>query len=63
MSWLGGFLSGVNVGHDGLLNDALKDLDLQAHLAWIEKYCRENPLDSFSRASTRLLLEIMKVKR
>ena len=60
MSWINGFVSGANWGLNAKLNGALKGTDLEGLLGWLEKYCRENPLDKLGNASLELIRELVK---
>ena len=44
---------------DGTLNAALESIDLHGSLAWVEKYCRDKPLDPFVHAASALAVEII----
>lgn len=51
-SWVVGFLSGIGwVGQNG--DDPLRGLDGEAVWAWIDNYCKANPLDSLDTAAVR----------
>jgi hypothetical protein len=51
--WLGGFVTGTN-----LVKSRSTLTDDKAYEAWIEKYCRDNPLDSFHKAAIELNKEL-----
>jgi hypothetical protein len=61
-TWVVGYLSGVNE----VLNEAYKQPDLlqakdvTAYWAWIDNYCRANPLDTVYLASTNLVKDLIK---
>lgn len=58
-SWLLGFLSGANV-YGSHKVDLLKNVDHDSLFLWMDKYCKENPLE-FMEAGARLLLnELLK---
>lgn len=62
-SWLGGFLTVVNqeaVNKTGI--DIVVGTDIDGVLAWLDKYCRENPLEMFANASWRLAGELLNRK-
>ena len=61
--WLAGFLTVVNLEttkKNGI--DIIEGTDLDGVMGWLDKYCRENPLDSFDRASWNLAAELRKRK-
>jgi hypothetical protein len=39
-------------------NDLLHDMDANALVAWVDKYCQEHPLDTIVKAATELALEL-----
>jgi hypothetical protein len=48
--WVVGFLTGIADG--GLIDaDPMRGVDAQAVWAWIDNYCRANPLDKILRAA------------
>jgi|MTBAKMStandDraft_1061839.scaffolds.fasta_scaffold15906_1 hypothetical protein len=47
--WLAGFVTGTNLSKKRIIFT-----DNFAHEAWINKYCRENPLESFAQAVIEL---------
>ena len=54
--WILGFLSGVGwVNLNG--DDPLKGLDAPAVFAWIDNYCRANPLHHVNKAAGSLAIE------
>ena len=58
-SWLQGFLSGMNAQRTMLTDKDMKNLpDTASLLAYVDKYCRENPLKSGYEASLRLYSEL-----
>ncbi|MBF0635043.1 MAG: hypothetical protein HQK85_10330 [Nitrospinae bacterium] len=54
--WVNGFISGT--GYAG--HTPLRKTDSAAIYAYIEKYCRENPLDAVVDAASQLLVELSK---
>jgi len=52
LSWLDGFATAVSAKQ---FQDVLKGKDSYAIALWLENYCKENPLDSFLMASSKLL--------
>jgi hypothetical protein len=55
--WVLGFLSGVNIESEG--SDFLKSMDVDALTAWVDNYCRANPLHGITEA----MVELVKVLR
>ena len=51
--WVLGYLSGVNVHQTG--PDFLRDRDADSLTAWIDDYCRRNPLHHVNQALFELL--------
>ena len=57
-AWVLGFLSGYNrfsMQSDGAVADAA---GIEGVKAWIDNYCRANPLDSLTRATFALIREL-----
>ena len=56
--WAQGFLSGLNFeyGPDFEFSTDLSDYD--ALMLWLENYCKENPLDIYARAVSKLWHEL-----
>ena len=52
-----GVITGYNIGNDKTF-DILGDTDLAGIWAFIEKHCRENPLDQFGNALDSLIYEL-----
>jgi hypothetical protein len=51
--WIAGYVSGSNV--EGEQHpDALVGVDFKALVAWIDNYCRSNPLDPVVHAASKL---------
>ena len=61
LSWALGWLSAsgawLGVEHPG---SYLRETDANAIAAWLDKYCRDNPLKSIADASSSLALELSK---
>ena len=61
LHWVGGFLSAINWTFAGRgYKSALGRFDGDGALAWLDKYCRENPLDVFATAATALVNHLVK---
>ena len=65
LAWLNGYLTAVNRYQNGVKNhNGLRDIkagrDTQALMFWLDKYCNENPLDTFARAVFMLQNELQK---
>lgn len=60
--WLTGYLSAYNESLKNTYN-VLGNVDVEAALLWIDKYCNKHPLDSFSGASKALLKELLPRKQ
>lgn len=56
--WVLGFISGTGVILEAN-NINQRKTDAHAVMAYVDKYCRENPLDDIQRASQTLVLELM----
>lgn len=50
-AWVDGFISGANIGQPDLLASRPSSV---AVYAWIDNYCRSNPLDNVAAAATIL---------
>jgi hypothetical protein len=59
LSWVLGFTSAA--GYYTVRGD-LRDTDGQAIEAWVDKYCRENPLNKIKDAAASLVDELSKTK-
>jgi hypothetical protein len=61
VSWLGGFLTGMEANwiHRGR-EAALESFDMAGGVAWIDKYCREKPLNSVLDAGLALFVYLAK---
>ncbi|NOJ43035.1 hypothetical protein [Bradyrhizobium australiense] len=55
-SWLGGFLSGYNIGSGGV--DFLAQPSFDALTAWMDNYCRSHPLNGVAEAAVDLTKEL-----
>ena len=55
--WVAGWLSGRN-NEDGT-TDFLVGTDFDGLMAWIDNYCRSNPLDTVGTAALRLTTELL----
>jgi hypothetical protein len=60
--WLHGYLTGRNHA-DSSVTDHAAGIDRVALLAWITKYCKEHPLDTFFVASDALIRELQSTGR
>ena len=56
-AWLTGFLTGANVWGD-FDTDILKNVDTTAVSAWIDNYCKANPLEKLNKAVTQLIRDL-----
>ena len=68
MSWLGGYLSGLNTGWSvsapEILNDPLSELEsLSQALLWMDNYCKAHPLETASKGGQELFFELVKRKK
>lgn len=54
--WVWGFLSGMNLKSDK--PDALLGTDPEGLTAWLDNYCRANPLATITEASVKLLEQL-----
>ena len=59
-AWLGGFLSGKTLS-SGV--DVLKGQSAESLYLWVDKYCRNNPLDNSADAGEELFIELKKKSR
>ena len=55
IDWVLGFISGVNYAANSYFG---RDIGPVAYAVFLEKYCRENPEDRFSRASVALVKKL-----
>jgi hypothetical protein len=55
--WLVGFMAGLAMGTG---RDALRGTDLPSMAAWVDNYCKANPLDGLSNAGEALFFELAK---
>jgi len=58
-SWVLGFLSGANVYKPQRV-DLLKSVDHDSLFLWMDKYCKENPLEFIEDGAKLLLNELQK---
>jgi hypothetical protein len=57
--WIFGYLSGVNMEHTKHMgSDFLRDRDTDGLTAWIDNYCRRNPLHPITQAVVELINEL-----
>jgi hypothetical protein len=66
MGWVLGFLSGASLMEkitDKTGPDTLKDVDADAVLGWMDKYCSEHPLDRIAAAAVELQVTLRKKAR
>ena len=62
LSWLAGYVSGTNRAIAGASErdaDIATGVDMDAMRVWVDKYCRDKPLDLFSTAVVNLVIELM----
>jgi hypothetical protein len=52
-AWVIGFLSGINLASDK--PDALMGTDYHGAMAWLDNYCKANPLSTITEASLKLI--------
>jgi hypothetical protein len=55
LNWIKGFITGINWAKD---SDIARDLDIETVRAWVDAYCRENPLESIAHASEELVVAL-----
>jgi hypothetical protein len=53
--WTRGFISGYNWFNP--TNQVLRDLSYETMVAYVDKYCRDNPLKGFTDAAIQLICE------
>ena len=56
-AWLGGFLTSYNYFTPGV-TDVGQGIDVPGREAWVDNYCRDNPLKDISFAAIRLVLHL-----
>jgi hypothetical protein len=56
--WVFGYLSGINIMHTGPDWLALPGRDVDGLKAWIDNYCRRNPLHPVTQAAHELIKEL-----
>lgn len=59
LSWILGFLS-ASGSFAALAGGHLSETDANAVAAWVDKYCRDNPLKNIADASGNLFVELAK---
>lgn len=57
--WLLGYMNGLVSYSD---KDALKNIDPESMLLWVDKYCQANPLKKLNEAGSALFFELTKEK-
>jgi hypothetical protein len=57
--WILGYLSGVAMDKSAV-SEAIGQTDAAGIFAWIDNYCRQNPLDRIDTAASLLVLEMSK---
>ncbi len=63
-SWLAGYLSGLNAAVGDAKHDPLEKLSSANQVfAWMDNYCRANPLKMVSDGGAQLYLELKNGKR
>lgn len=61
-NWLGGYLSGFNRFNKDTW-DISGTLDTDAEMLWLENYCKAHPLDKFSEASEKLIVNLFPIRK
>jgi hypothetical protein len=56
IQWLAGFLSGLNIESKG--PDVLNGQGFDALMAWVDNFCRANPLEPIATAGFALMKEL-----
>jgi hypothetical protein len=56
--WIFGFVSGVNWAGDSTKADFLRGRDADGLTAWVDNYCRRNPLHDIMQATRELVNEL-----
>jgi hypothetical protein len=62
ISWLGGFLSSLNLVAAGQPNGGLLFEDIRPAIGWVTDFCRRNPETKFSTAACAYVLDVMNMK-
>ena len=57
--WVLGWVSAAGAYH---VREALRVTDADAITSWVDKYCRENPIDPLHEAAQNLVVELAKPK-
>jgi hypothetical protein len=60
IEWVLGWLSASSTWISGLTPSSLRQTDADAVSAWVDKYCREHPLDRIAKAAMSLVDELSK---
>lgn len=58
-SWLGGFISGVNLGGARAYGNLTDGTDMRGLTAWMDNYCAAHPLDAVGVAASNLAAELL----
>jgi len=58
--WIAGYLTAYNNYAPYANGNVSRGTDVDGLFAWIDRYCRANPLDSIFRASSALILDLEK---
>ena len=61
LMWVVGYISGANA--DSSHPDVLLGRDLDGLIAWIDNYCRANPLKNIASAASSLIVELRSARR
>lgn len=62
VSWVQGYLSGLNMPRILSKKDELKMPDMDTIRAYLDKHCRDKPLDKVSEAAFMLFIQLEKAK-
>lgn len=60
ISWLAGFLSGINAAGVGRYGNAVQGTDMNGLIGWVDNYCAAHPLDNVSAAAENLGVVFLK---
>ena len=62
-AWLAGFISGMNIMYDGAVKQGSDPLEkvnsVEQLVAWMDNYCRTNPLKTVGAGAQALFIELM----
>lgn len=62
-SWLGGFVSGMNMNGSFMkYGDLTEGMDIPGMVAWVDNYCAAKPLDKVMGATEALVIELLSRK-